>query len=149
MTQKTNEQSFVMSNRQRLFIRYTLAILVDLTILNLFNEYWDYFYIEYFSISLLAAILLQFLLQLTMKIEHRVASHFKKSTGIKAKIQRGLSTWGIIFISKLVILEIINLVCGDSLIFSGPVHGVVAFIVVVTVIIAVEELIIRVHRSLA
>lgn len=71
----------------------------------MFNEYWDMVYIEYFAISLLAAILLQFLLQVTLKIEHHVADYFMKMSGEKAKILRGLSTWGILFGSKFVILE--------------------------------------------
>lgn len=29
------------SDRQRLFVRYLMAILIDLTVLNLVDEYWD------------------------------------------------------------------------------------------------------------
>ncbi len=56
-----NENAGSFSKRQQLFITYTLAVLVDLTVLNLFNEYWDFVYIEFFTISLLTAVLLQFL----------------------------------------------------------------------------------------
>ncbi len=45
-----NENAGSFSKRQQLFIRYTLAVLVDLTVLNLFNEYWNFVYIEFFSI---------------------------------------------------------------------------------------------------
>ncbi len=55
-----NENAGSFSKRQQLFIRYTLAVLVDLTVLNLFNEYWNFVYIEFFTISLLTAVLLQF-----------------------------------------------------------------------------------------
>lgn len=144
-----NETVTTHSNRQRLFIRYTLAVLVDLTILNLFNEYWDYVFIEFFTISLFAAILLQFLLQVTIVIEHRVANYFKTKTGLSAKLQRGFSTWAILFISKLIILQAINFVFSDSVVFSGPIHGVVAFIAVVTAIIIAEQAIIKIYRSLA
>jgi len=48
--------------RQQLFIRYFTAILIDLTVLNLFDEYWEYVEIDSFTISLLAALLLQVLL---------------------------------------------------------------------------------------
>jgi len=41
-----NESAGSFSKRQQLFIRYTLAVLVDLTVLNLFNEYWDFVYFE-------------------------------------------------------------------------------------------------------
>ena len=89
----TNEHAGSFSRRQQLFFRYTLAVLIDLTVLNLFNEYWDYVFIEFFTISLFAAILLQFLLQVTIAIEHRVANYFKKKAGLRPRVMRGLSTW--------------------------------------------------------
>ncbi len=52
----------VLSNRQALFIKYFFAVLVDLTVLNLFVEYWHVVEIDSFTISLLAAALLQLLL---------------------------------------------------------------------------------------
>jgi hypothetical protein len=137
------------SRRQRIFLSFTFAVLVDLAVLNLFDEFWDYVYIEYFSISLLAALLLQSLLRVTISIEHRVASYFKKHSGLKAKILRGLSTWGILFGSKFVILEAINIAFGDDVLFTGPIHGLLAFIVVVIAVIVAEQIFSRVYRSLA
>jgi len=145
----TNEHVGSFSRRQQLFFRYTLAVLIDLTVLNLFNEYWDYVFIEFFTISLFAAILLQFLLQVTIAIEHRVANYFKKKAGVRPRIMRGLSTWAILFGSKLAILEAINFSFGDSVIFSGPVHGLVAFIIVVIAIIIAEQTISWIYESLA
>ncbi len=144
-----NENGGSFSKRQQLFIWYTLAVLVDLTVLNLFNEYWDFVYIEYFTISLLTAVLLQFLLQVTIAIEHRVAGYFKSKTGLGARVLRSLSTWVILFASKLVILEAINFAFGDSVKFSGPAHGLVAFIIVVIAIITAEQTIRRIYKSLA
>jgi hypothetical protein len=137
------------SRHQQLFLKNTFAVLVDLTVLNLFNEYWDYVFIEFFSISLLAAVLLQVLMKVTILIEHRVASLFKEKTGLRAKILRGLSTWGILFASKVIILEAINFFFGDSVVFSGPIHGLVVFIVVVTGIIVAEQIFLKIYRSLA
>jgi len=144
-----NEYAEARSNRQRIFIRYTFAVLVDLTVLNLFNEYWDHVFIEYFSISLLAAVLLQILLQVTIAIEHRVAGYFKAKSHTRAKILRILSTWAIVFGSKIVILEAINFSFGASVLFSGPVHGLVAFIIVVIAIIIAEQAIIWIYNALA
>jgi len=137
------------SRRQRIFLSFTFAVLVDLAVLNLFDEFWDYVYIEYFSISLLAALLLQSLLRVTIHIEHRVANYFKKQSGLKARILRGLATWGILFGSKFVILEAINIFFGDEVLFTGPIHGLVAFIVVVIAVIVAEQAFIRTYRSLA
>jgi len=137
------------SQSQHLFIYYSLATLVDLTVLNLFSEFWHYVHIELFSISLLTAVLLQFLLKVTIKIEHHVADYFKRMGGLKGKILRIQSTWGILFSSKFAILGAINFIFGSSVVFSGPVHGIVAFIVVVTAIIIAEQAIARIHKLLA
>ena len=144
-----NERTGSYSRRQQLFLKYTFFVLIDLVVLNLFNEYWDYVSIEFFSISLLTAMLLQVLLQVTIAIEHRVAGFFTGKTGLRAKILRGLSTWAILFGSKLAILEAINISFGDSVLFGGPVHGVISFIVVVIAIIIAEQLMAWIHRSLA
>ncbi len=110
---------------------------------------WNKVFIETFSISLMAALLLQVLLQLTIAVEHRVARFFKEKATLKAKILRALSTWAILFSSKLIILEAINISFGNSIVFDGPIHGLVAFIVVVITIIISEQIFLWIHRSLA
>jgi len=144
-----NEHVGSFSRRQQLFFKYTFLVLIDLTVLNFFNQYWDYVFIELFSISLLAALLLQVLLQATIVAEHHVANFFKKISGLKGKILRWLSTWGVLFLSKLIILQVINIAFGSGVLFSGPIHGLVTFIVVVVTIIIVEQIFLWVFRSLA
>ena len=136
------------SNHQQVFIKYTLAILVDLTVLGLFNEYWKHVIIDSFSIALLASVLLQALLKVTLIIEHRIAHFFKSKAGLGAKILRLLSTWIVLFVSKLLILEAISFSFGDHVQFVGPVHGLVAFIVVVVAILIAEQLIARIYNWL-
>jgi len=133
---------------QRLFNRYLTATLIDLTILNLFAEHWAYVSIDSFSISILAAVLLQVLLKATLALEHRVALFFNSRPGGLARFLRFLCAWLILFVSKLLMLGAIDLAFGDHVLFTGPVHGVVAFIVVVVVMLAVEEGAVRLYRSL-
>lgn len=144
-----NEHAGSFSKRQQLFFKYTFLVLIDLTVLNLFNEYWKDVFIGSFSTSLLAALLLQVLLQATIAVEHRVANFFKGKTGLKAKILRALATWFILFSSKLVILEAINISFGKDVVFSGPIHGLITFIVVVIAIIIAEQIFLWIYRSLA
>jgi hypothetical protein len=139
----------VMSNPQRLFVRYFTAILVDLTVLNLFAEYWSHVIISSFAISLFAATLLQALLQLTLKLEHRVAEYFNSKPGKAARFMRFFSAWLILFLSKFVILGAVDFCFGHSIQFEGPLHGVVAFIVVVFAMLGAEEVIMRIYRRLA
>jgi len=118
-------------------------------VLNLFDEYWDYVTLSSFTISLLAAIFLQGLLQITLKIEHYVADYFKRKEGLLFKVLRGIATWGILFISKLVMLEALELLFPKNIHFTGPIHGAVAFIAVIIAIIVAEQAFIKVNKSLA
>ncbi|MDX1405083.1 MAG: hypothetical protein R3192_11120 [Woeseiaceae bacterium] len=139
----------VPSTAQSLFVRYLLAVLIDLVVLNLFNEYSENVEIETFTISLLAAVLLQILLKLTLVLEHRVAAWFKAKPGTAWTVARFLSAWLILFGSKFVILEAINIAFGDGVRFFGVLHGVLTLIVVLIVMILAEELVARVYRRLA
>ncbi|WP_180961200.1 hypothetical protein [Shewanella sp. GutDb-MelDb] len=133
---------------QRLFVGYTLAVLVDLTVLNLFNEFWEYITLESFSISLLVAILLQLLLKLTIAAEHAIAEYFKTKPGRAPKFYRAFTTWAILFGSKFIMLEAINLVFGDSIQFTGPADGIVAFFALVFGILIAEFMVSKIYFSL-
>lgn len=134
--------------RQRAFFRYMTATLVDLVVLGLFAEYWEYVRVDSFTIMLLAAALLQLLLKLTIALEHRVAAYFKARPGGFAKFMRYFTAWLILFGSKFVILEAVVLAFGGRLSFGGPFHGVVALIVVVVVMLVVEVILVKFYRSL-
>ena len=144
-----NEQTGSSSRGQQIFFRYAFFVLVDLTVLNLVDQYWELVFIESFSISLLTALLLQILLQVTMAIEHRIADYFREKPGLSAKILRGLATWAALFGSKLVILEAINISFGNSVLFGGPMNGLISFVIVVVAIIVAEQLLYRIYKSLA
>ena len=133
------------TNGQRLFLGYTLFILVDLTVLNLFDEYWYRVEIDSFTISLLAAALLQVLLRLTLALEHRLANFFKEKGGKRAKAKRVFTTWMVLLVSKFVMLEAIDVVFGDRVEFGG----VIPFIVVVIAIIIAETILSKIYAMLA
>jgi hypothetical protein len=68
--------------------------------------------------------------------------------GVKAKVLRGLSTWAILFVSKLIILKAISFAFGSSVVFSGAVHGLAAFIAVIIAIIVAEQCFNKIYRVL-
>ena len=76
------------SPRQRNFLRYFTATLVDLVVLGLFAEYWEYVSVSSFTIIVLAAVLFQILLKLTLALEHRVAAFFNARPGGFNKFMR-------------------------------------------------------------
>jgi hypothetical protein len=137
------------SLRQRVFLRYFTAILVDLVVLNLFVEYWrEYLAADSFTVTLLAAVLLQVLLKLTIVLEHRLAAFFNARRGGFAKFMRFFSAWLVLVGSKFVILEALVLAFGDRLRFGGPFHGIVALIVVVVALLAAEAAIVKFYRRM-
>ena len=138
------------SSKQRGFLRYFTATLVDLAVLNLFVEYWHgYVSADSFTITLLAAVVLQVLLKLTLALEHRVAAYFNAKPGGFAKFMRFFVAYLVLFGSKFVILEALSLAFGNGLRFGGPWHGIIALIVVVVVMLVVEAGLVKLYRSLA
>ena len=136
------------SLRQRVFMRYLTATLVDLAVLGLFVEHWEYVSADSFTIILLAAVVLQVLLKLTIVVEHRVAAFFNARPGGFSKFMRFFCAWLVLFGSKFVILEALVFAFGDRLKFSGPFHGIVALIVVVVVMLIVEAVLVKLYRRL-
>jgi hypothetical protein len=137
------------SNRQRLFVRYFTGILIDLVVLNLFVEYSGKVFVDTFTTSLLAAVVLQVLLKLTIAFEHRVMAWFKGRGGGWMTFLKYFVAWLILFGSKFVILEALAQLFGDNLRFDGIYHGIVTLIVVVVVMLLAEEAIVRLYRRLA
>lgn len=136
------------SDRQRLFLRYFTGILIDLVVLNLFDEFSDRIDIDSFTISLLAAVLLQVLLKLTLAVEHRVANFWKARPSRWSTFLRFFSAWVVIFGSKFVILEALSFAFGDSLRLTGAFHGLIALIVIVVTMLIAEEAVVRLYRKL-
>ncbi|WP_147027827.1 hypothetical protein [Methylobacterium oxalidis] len=136
------------SNNQRLFVRYFTAILIDLVVLNLFAEYSENVFVESFTISLLAAILLQILLKLTIVVEHWVAEFFNARSGAFMRFLRFFCAWLVMFGSKFAILEALAFAFGDKVRFEGAFHGIVALVIVVVTMLIAEEAIVRFYRKL-
>lgn len=137
------------SNRQGLFLRYFTAILIDLVVLNLFVEYSDRVLIDSFTISILAALLLQVLLRLTIALEHRLADFWNARPGGFSRFMRFFSAWLVLFGSKFVILEALNLFFGDYITFVGRFDGLLVLIGVIVAMLVAEDLVLRLYRRLA
>jgi hypothetical protein len=136
------------SDRQRVFMRYFTAILIDLVVLNLFVEFSGKVFVDSFSISLLAAVLLQVLLKATIWVEHKVMDFFRGRPGALMTFLKFFFAWVVLFGSKFVILEALSQTFGDAVRFEGRWHGIVVLIVVVIAMLVAEELVVRFYRWL-
>jgi hypothetical protein len=139
----------VSSDRQRIFLLYFVGALIDLVVLGLFDEYTDKVFVDSFTTMLLASVLLQLLLKATIAVEHRVAGYFKAKPGGWMKFMRFFCAWLVLFGSKFVILEALDLAFGERVKFEGVLHGIVWLIIVVVTMVIVEEIVVRFYRRLA
>ena len=137
------------TDRQRLFVLFFVGALVDMVVLGLFAEYSDKVYVDSFTTTLLAAIVLQILLKATIWAEHRVLARFKNKVGVAWKTAKFFVAWLILFGSKFVILEALSFVFEKDVHFEGVWHGIIWLIVVVVTMVIVEELVVRFYRKLA
>ena len=58
-------------------------------------------------------------------------------------------TWAVLFISKFIILWVLDISFGEEVLFLGALHGLVAFIVVVFATLLAEKAIMKLYRALA
>ena len=139
------EQHAPATARQQRFLRAVLFVLVDVTVLALFVEYWDRIVIDSYTIALFTAILLQAMLKATLAVEHRIARVFRGRSGTGWLTLRLLATWVLLFGSKFVILEVVDIVFGDHV----ELGGLLPFIALVIAMLAAEALIERIYDALA
>ncbi len=145
----TNINKIEINQRQRLFLMFTLFVLADLTVINLFDEYASsYFHISSFTASIVMAVILQILLVITIKIEHKIADFFKSKEGVINLILRILVTWALLFGSKIIMMKIVDLILGNKIEYYGPYHGLGAFILIIIGMIIAENLLKKVFLSI-
>ena len=145
----TNINKIEINQRQRLFLIFTLFVLADLTVINLFDEYASsYFHISSFTASIVMAVILQILLVITIKIEHKIADFFKSKEGVINLILRILVTWVLLFGSKIIMMKIVDLILGNKIEYYGPYHGLGTFVLIIIGMIIAENLLKKVFLSL-
>ena len=98
---------------QRIYISWTKDVLIYLLVLNLFVEYNPNIVIDSFTISIFTAIVLKILLEIILRFEEIVGDFFKSRPGRLSNLMRIISTWVILFLSKFLILEVIDLIFGE------------------------------------
>jgi hypothetical protein len=121
----------VITAGQARFLSWMADVLIYVVVINLFVEYAPSVIIESFTISLLTAILLKLMLDSIVGLEHRVRAWFGRRRGAGWRILGLGATWGILFLSKFVIIEITHLIFSDSVQLGGFIDVVVLVIAMI------------------
>lgn len=102
------------TQQQHRFQSWATDVLIYIVILNLFVEFNDAIVIESFWISILTAVLLQGLISIVKRLEHRIGNFFGRREGTQYRILEIVVKFLVLFTSKLIILEVVDFVFGDE-----------------------------------
>jgi len=121
------------NGRQLAYLGLLTSVLVNIVVLNLFVEFADKVVIDSFTISIFTAVLLSAMLYVITRFEHRISHFFfEEHEGTAWRIGGVLAVWGILFGSKFVILEAVDIVFGDH-VELGKLIEVILIVVVMLV----------------
>jgi hypothetical protein len=121
-----------------------MQILVTVVVLNLFVEYVHTVVIDSFTVSILTAVVLWFVLRVVTRLERRVAGYFRRKEGAIFRVLRYLSVWAILFVSKFVILEVVAVTTAGR----ATLGQFVEVVAIVLVLIAADHLVRWTYRRL-
>jgi hypothetical protein len=121
--QAASEGSRRPRGRVRRWIRARPADVIDVfvyvVILNLAIEYLPSVISEGFTLSLLTAALLKVALELVTVLKSRILARLRAADTRRAKLGAAASLWVVAAGSKLVVLELVDLVFGDAVSLGG------------------------------
>jgi hypothetical protein len=94
-------------------------VFVYVVVLNLFVEYLPEVLSETFTLSLLTAVLLKGVLEVVVAAKNRVKSRFRQASTPVGKVVAAIMVWAVLFGSKFLVLEAVNLVFGARVSLGG------------------------------
>ena len=128
---------------QERFASWMTDVLIYTVVLNLFVEYADAIVIDSFTISVLTAVLLKALLDVIGGLEHRVSAYFKAREGTLYKVLGAVSVFGILFLSKFVILEVVDVVFGDHVDLGHFIDIILLIVAMIAARLIVRQIYVR------
>ena len=90
-----------------------------MVVLNLAVEYVPAVISEGFTLSLLTAVLLKIALEVVIVLKTKVIDRLRSATTTRSKVTAALSLWVVAAGSKVVVLEMVDLVFGDAVSLGG------------------------------
>jgi len=94
-------------------------LFVYVVVLNLAIEYVPSVISEGFTLSLLTALLLKVALELVILVKTRILARLRAATTKRTKVVAAVSLWVVAVGSKIVVLELVDIVFGDSVSLGG------------------------------
>lgn len=99
--------------RQEIFIQMVIGTLIYSVVFGFFSDYTNLVHTNSYSITFIAALLMQLLVYPTFKLKSLIARWFRKKNTKARKVGLVFTIWAILFVSKFIFLEVLNVVLGD------------------------------------
>jgi hypothetical protein len=115
-------------------------VFVYVVVLNLFIEYFPAVISETFTLSLLTAVLLKAVLEVVVAVKTRARTRFTAARTPAGKVVAGVLLWVVLFGSKFVVLETVDIVFGDSVSLGSFVSVTLLIITLLVSRLAVRRL---------
>lgn len=129
---------------QQKFLDWTLDILIYVVVINTFVQLVSDFYISSFTLSLFVAVLMKILLTLIIRFEHSAAGYFENHSNEKLHKLSVPVALLILFSSKFLIIEIIDIIFEDKVNF----HNFIALLLMLITMIATRKILEVVYDKL-
>src|SRR6476646_9657662 len=142
MNGANRSDEITITRAQARFVTWVSEVLVDIVVLNLFVEYVHTIVIDSFWISVLTALLMKLAIDAVKGLERRVAGYFHTKEGLVWRALGLIAVFSILFLSKFVILELVNIVFGDH-VELGHFIEILSIILTMLVASALLQLIFR------
>jgi hypothetical protein len=121
-------------------------VFVYVVVLNLFVEYFPQVLSETFTLSLLTAVLLKGVLEVVVAAKNRVKARFRQASTSIGKVVAAVLLWLVLFGSKFLVLEAVNLVFGARVSLGGFFSVTLLILVLLLSRAAVRRLLQRPHQ---
>jgi hypothetical protein len=121
-------------------------VFVYVVVLNLFVEYLPQVLSETFTLSLLTAVLLKGVLEVVVAAKNRVKARFRQASTPTGKVLAAVLLWLVLFGSKFLVLEAVNLVFGARVSLGGFFSVTLLILVLLLSRAAVRRLLQRPHQ---
>ena len=119
MPQPTVQPTEQLTNAQRYYADAMMDVLVYTVVLNLVVEYVDSVVIYSFTVSLLTAIVMKVMIDGINALVDRAKVYFGAKDSTLEKVLLALSSWAIMFGSKVVILLVVQIIFEEDVDLGG------------------------------
>jgi hypothetical protein len=121
-------------------------VFVYVVVLNLFVEYLPQVLSETFTLSLLTAVLLKGVLEVVALAKNRVKARFRQASTPIGRVVAAVMLWLVLFGSKFLVLEVVNLAFGDRVSLGGLFSVTLLILTLLLSRAAVRRLLQRPHQ---